>query len=407
MSGKGNLMTTNLVPEKAEQAIEILREKGVDTWLTLVSETSAGGDPMLPVIYGDSDLTWVSALIFTASGERIAIVGRFEQDAARETGAYTQVIPYDEGIRTVLVETLQRINPNKLAINYSMSNVYADGLTLGMYMLLVSYLEGTTLGNRFVSAQEIISALRGRKTPSELERIRQAIRETDLIFQETFERVSVGMTEQDVHALMQMLARERDLGLAWSSADCPIVNAGAASPSGHVAPTGLEIQPGQILHIDFGVSYAGYVSDMQRVAYILRPGEQSAPPEVQRAFDIVVKAISESAAAMAPGVAGKEIDTIARQVLVEAGYPEYKHALGHQMGRQAHDGGGLLGPLWERYGDSPLQAIEAGQVYTIEPSLQVPGYGTIGIEEDVLVTDRGTEFLSHPQEALVLIKPPA
>jgi Xaa-Pro aminopeptidase len=394
----------SIVQEKVDQAKNVLREKGTDAWITFVRETSAGGDPVLSLIYGDATLTWESVLIVPADGDPTAIVGRYEVEAARNTGAYPRVQGYDQSIRPHLIEALERLNPTSIAINTSLSDVYADGLTHGMYRLLLQSLEGTPFGERLVSSEEVVGALRGRKTATEVERVRKAVQITDEIFKRTFAQVRVGMTEKDVSQFMQNSAADLGLGLAWSRDGCPTVNTGPDSPVGHVAPTDLAIQPGHILHIDFGVRSEGYCSDIQRDAYILRDGETGAPEAVQHGYDTVVGAIQAAVAEMKPGAVGKDIDALARQIVVKAGFDEYKHALGHQLGKEAHDGGGLLGPLWERYGDSPLKTLEVGQIYTVEPSLLVPGYGVIGIEEDVIITQTGAEYLGPPQTELILIR---
>lgn len=397
-----------IVIEKTNQITEILTEKGPDLWLVFVRETSAAGDPVLPLVYGETGLTWQSALLFTpelctSSCEKIAIIGRFEIDTAEKIGAFDHVIPYDEDIKPILLEQLHRINPKQIAINYSEDDVLADGLAHGMYLTLKNMLKGTPFIDRLVSAEEIISALRGRKTKTEVDRIKQAVEITLEIFDQTFTILEIGLSEIEVAERMQALVEERGLDYAWPKSNNPAVNTGPNSPVGHNAPTDLIIEPGHLVHFDFGVKQNGYCADIQRMVYFLKPGETEPPEPVKKGFDTIVQAIQAAFEVIKPGLRGIDVDAAARSVVTEAGYPEYKYATGHQLGRLAHDGGCLLGPAWARYGKTPFMPIEVGQVYTLEPGLMVPGYGYVGIEEDILVTEDGARFLGPPQITLVTL----
>jgi len=392
----------NLIKEKVDQAVNILQEMDIDVWLTFVRETSAGGDNILPLIYGH-DLTWQSALIICKNGDRYAIIGRYEAETAYRTGAYNQIIPYDESISGQILTTLEQISPNKIAINYSKDDVLADGIYLGLFKLLCNYLSGTPWIDRFVSSERIIQKIRGCKTNNELDSIRQSVLTTQEIYAKTFAFLQAGLSEIEISNFMHNEVNRLNLDTAWEYNYCPTVNAGPESPIGHVAPTNIKIQPGQILHFDFGVKQSEYCSDIQRVVYFLNPDEKSPPEIVVKGFFTVVEAIQETINNIKPGMTGFEVDQICRNHIVKNGYPEYKYATGHQLGRLAHDGAGIIGPRWERYGETPNYPIEARQVYTIEPGLFVPGYGYIGLEEDIVITTNGAVFISDPQTELILI----
>lgn len=393
----------SLLKEKAAQAIDILKELDVDLWLTFVRETSGVRDPILDFLIGPRDLTWPSALIFTKTGERIAIIGNLEKDEIEKLDIFDTIVGYDKGIRQPLRETISRLDPSQIAVNTSRNNVHADGLTHAMHTMLIEHLVNTPYAERLVSAEAIINALRGRKTVAEIERIRKAVALTDEIYAKTFASLSVGMSEINIADEMHAWVAEAGAGFAWPRESNPAVNSGPDSPVGHSGPTEIKVQTGHIVHFDFGVKVDEYCSDIQRVGYVLREGETAAPAEVMRGFETIRQAVEAARAAMKPGVTGGEIDRIAREIVTGAGYPEYPYALGHQLGRVAHDGGALLGPFWEKYGDSPNLKLEVGQVFTIEPGLAVPGYGYIGLEEDVVITEMGAEYLGMPQSEVVLI----
>ena len=211
------------------------------------------------------------------------------------------------------------------------------------------------------------------------------------------------MKETEIAAVMQAEVSRRGLGYAWEADHCPAVNAGPEKDVGHTGPTELETRRGELLHMDFGVEKDAYCSDLQRVWYLLDDGESEPPEDVLKAWSAVWASMDAGADVLRPGVAGHEVDAAARASLVSAGYEEPKYALGHQLGRAAHDGGTLLAPLWDRYGDAPLGLVEEGHVYTLEYGAPVPGRGYIGLEEDVLVTADGLEWLSTPQRELWLV----
>ncbi len=394
---------SSLIKEKVEQAGTLLQEFNIDCWITFARETGINGDPTLAFLV-DADLTWHSAIILSASGESCAIVGQYDKKMVEDTNAYAQVIGYVEGMKNPFLDYMKRLNPQRIAINYSRDSEICDGLTHGMYLTLVDLLSEISLSDRLISAEAVVSALRQRKTGTELQYVREAIRNTEEIFDLVAAYISPGMTEEQIASFMRKEVERRGLGFAWEPKVCPAVFSGPGTAGAHYNPPERNVQPGHILNMDFGVKSNGYCSDLQRTFYILGPGETTAPPEVQKGFDTIVSSIEAARTAIRPGVQGRTVDAVARDLITGAGYEEFPHALGHQVGRFSHDGTALLAPPWEKYATKPSLPLEEGMVFTIEPRLTVQGHGVATVEEMVVVTEEAAEYLSTPQKKLWLVR---
>lgn len=386
---------------KSEQACAILKELGIDAWLVWVRETSQMADPVLKLILGN-DLVWQSALLYTKKGQKTAIVGNFDADAVENTGIFDHVIPYTKGIREDLLSQLDGLAPKSIAINYSKTDVSADGMSVGMHILLKELLEGTTYQTALISAEELVGRLRGRKIPEEIDRIQKAVDITESIFDSCKPFVRVGMSEQEVHRFFHDMMLQHGVTCAWQEDHNPAVDAGPDKKFGHSGPTDNKIKSGHLLHFDFGVRWTGYCSDIQRMFFF--GSKSDVPEEITTAFNTVRDAIQKASTFIKHGRKGHEVDEVARTYVTDHGYEEYQHALGHQLGRLAHDGGTLLGPLWERYGESPKGVVEAGNVFTLELYVTTENYGQVSLEEDIVVTKSGCTFLSRPQMELVCIE---
>jgi Xaa-Pro aminopeptidase len=396
-------MADQLILEKQKQAIEILNEKNIDMWMTFVRETGNIKDPMMDMIVG-TGATWHSAFIITKNGETTAIIGSLEEANMKTVGTFQNIVPYLKSVKEDLIKVLDKYNPNKIAINYSRNSSLADGLTHGVYLELVDLLKDTSYAERFVSSEEIVAALRGRKSQTEVDRIKEAIRETLIIFDEVTDFIEVGKSEKDVADFVKSKVKERGFEMAWDEEHCPAVFTGPDTAGAHSGPTDKKIEKGHVINMDFGIRLNGYCSDLQRTWYVLKDGEAEAPPEVMKGFNVIRDAIKMASDAMKPGKLAWEIDKVARDYIVGNGYEEYPHGLGHQVGRVAHDGGALMAPKWERYGNLPYMPLEKGNVFTIEPRLTIEGYGIATMEEIVWIKDDGVEYLSNPQREIYLIK---
>lgn len=396
-------MKNEMVLQKISQAVEILNEKNIDMWLTFTRESSNIKDPMMDMIVG-TNCTWQSAFIITKNGDTVAIVGSLEVPNMETTATYKTVKGYLKSVKDDLLETLRKYDPEKIAINFSRNSTLADGMTHGMYLELIEHLEGTPYKNCLISSEEIVSALRGRKSAAEIALMKEAIKHTLEIFDEVTGFIKPGVSEAEIASFIQSMVIARGFGFAWDIEHCPAVFTGPDTAGAHSGPTDRKVKPGHVLNIDFGINYKGYCSDLQRTWYICREGETSAPEEVLRGFNTIKESIRLAANELKPGKQGCEIDDIARNYILSKGYGEYPHALGHQIGRFAHDGGGLLSPRWERYGNLPYLPVEENQVFTIEPRLTIEGYGIATIEEEVIVKKDGCEFISSPQEEIILVK---
>ncbi len=391
-----------LIQEKIQAAKKLLREFDIDCWITFVRESQINGDPNLAFLT-TADVTWHSAFIITPDSS-YAVVGRYDKITVEDTGAYNEVIGFVEGFKNPFLKIMKQLNPKNIALNFSEGSEICDGITHGMYLTLSKTLAEISFDKRIISAEKIVSALRERKSSTEISHIKEAIRHTEEIFILVSHFIKPGISEKEIARFMKDEVKKRNLGFAWEETVCPAIFTGPETAEAHYAPTDKKVERGHILNMDFGVKFNGYCSDLQRTFYILKENEKKAPDDVMKGFNTIVEAVEKPKLAMKPDVLATKIDKISRDIVTRNGYEEFPHALGHQVGRFSHDGTVLLGPPWEKYLDKINLPLKENMVFTIEPRLPIAGHGIATIEEMVLITETGAEWLSHPQKELILIE---
>lgn len=389
--------------EKLPLIYQVIKENNVDAWLITGRETIMRSEPILPVL-GDMDFIIATTLIFTSS-KCIAIVSPLDVEGYRLIKGIDEVIEYTTTMEETIKGVLKDLDPQRLALNFSNSDASSDGLTVGMKMMLDKVLAAIDFKGELVSAFPIISKVRGMKTSSQIAKIKDCAIKADEYLRKVPSICHPGMTSIEIFNFLHEVAYADGYGMSWADSQCPSVMVDPNVPQGHGGITDTPLVKGNVINIDYGVSKDGYCSDLQRMYYVLKDDETDAPESVKKAFYLVRDAIKAAKDFLRPGVTGFQVDQVARHMVVDNGYDSWNAALGHQVGHVTHDGGTILANRRPRYNRTELidTPLDAGNVFTLEPGIMIPE-GRIGIEEDVVITKDGSEWLVEPQQELMLIR---
>lgn len=236
---------------------------------------------------------------------------------------------------------------------------------------------------------DVLTKLRMVKDKDELSRIKRACEITDLAFEHILTQIREGMTEAEIDCILQgyMKAYPEVDGMAPRF----IVASGEHGALPHGIAGERRIQRGDLITMDFGCNCLGYWSDITRTVCLGKANEKQ-----KEIYAITLKAQEAAIAAVRAGKTGKEIDTVARDVITLAGYGEYfGHGLGHSFGLEIHEVPRCSQNL---ACDIPL---EPGMIMTIEPGIYIPGFGGVRIEDDIVVTKDGCMNLTKAAKELI------
>jgi Xaa-Pro aminopeptidase len=387
---------------------EAMKIAGVDCWLTVCRENN--NDP-LALHVGGENATGINAFIFLLDGNNvksIAISPEGEAIALKDVKLHDEVIVIEKNsnIWENIAVVLKKANPNKIAVNSS-SYTIADGLSHSQYTQLEKAL-GSTLAAKLVPSNDIVTEWLSVKLPEEIAIMEKAAAITDQMERDAYKIVIPNKTK-DSDVALYLKKRMEELGVTdgWAADQNPNVNSG--SDRGHSNATNKIIRPGDIIQLDFGIKVFGvWCSDIQRFAYVLKPGEKEAPADIQRYFDNAVKGHRKVLAAIKPGAYGYDADKAQREWMKETGSLPVIWGTGHPVGYWAHDSGPSISGGTRPVRPADARVFKAGQTFAYDGffswKLDETSNKTISVEEMVCVTETGARYMNKTQDKLILIK---
>lgn len=297
---------------------------------------------------------------------------RYIQQAHRECAAY-EIIEHNN--RRSVYSILNDLNIKTLGFE-------EDFVTYGQYQEFLEKLTKTKL----LPLDGTMNALRKIKDADEIANIEKAAIITDEAFGYICEYIKPGVTEKEIALELELYMKRK--GASALSFEI-IVASGIRSSLPHGRASHKVIEKGDFITMDFGCVLNGYCSDMTRTIVVGKAKERQ-----KEIYRIVLEAQIKALEAIKPGMAGIDVDKIARDVITAKGYGEhFGHGLGHGVGLEVHED--------PRLSPTSKDILEAGMVVTDEPGIYIPDFGGVRIEDLVVVTETGNQVLSKSPKELI------
>ncbi|MBU5445149.1 Xaa-Pro peptidase family protein [Paenibacillus sp. MSJ-34] len=318
------------------------------------------------------------ALALSKDTEPFLIVPALELEAARQRSSVQTIVTHTDS------EDPYALLKRHLPAGMNAIGIEKDQVSVRRFESIAEALAAKS----YADIGDAIRAMRMIKSQDEIERMKHAVRLVEETLREGLKHAAIGVTEMEIAAELEYQMKKRGAD-GPSFATTVLCGANTALP--HGKPGNRKIQAGDLLLLDLGVYANGYASDITRTFAV---GELDA--ELARIYSTVLNANLRAIEAIRPNVSFASVDRAARQTIEAEGYgPYFIHRLGHGLGIDVHEE-----PSVHERNEATLAA---GNVFTVEPGIYIPGRGGVRIEDDVLVTSGGCEVLTtFPKELTVI-----
>ena len=388
---------------------KLMRREGIDLWVVMSSEYNE--DPVIRTLL---PATWFAA-------RRTTMLVMFDRGADKDLECLA-VSRYDVGKIfkrswdpdaqpdqwAQLGKIIAERNPKKIGVNLSDYYGHADGLTHSHYTKLMSALPKKLQAN-VVSAEKLAVGWLETRTDREMTIYTQICRIAHDIIKEGFSDkvIHPGITTTDD---VVWWYREKIKELKLDTWFQPSVSIQRNEPEAIFSrrPQPYIILPGDLLHVDFGITYLRFNTDTQQHAYVLKPGETDAPEYLKKALATGNKLQDILTGNFKEGKTGNQILAQTRRQAIEQGITPSIYT--HPIGFHGHAAGTTIG-MWDMQGGVPYTGdypMHYNTAYSIELNctVTVPEWKKeirIQLEEDGYFDETGFRYIDGRQRELILL----
>lgn len=394
----------NLLPE-------LMSKNGIDMWIIITREYNE--DPIIKTLLPP---TWLNAR------RRTILVFSFDESTKKTESVAISRYNFGKNIKSIwdkeknpnqmlaLKDYIDKVNPKKIGLNYSDNFALIDGISKSDYELFYSSISND-IKQRIVSAENLGIQWIETRTKLEKEIYKDLVSITQNIINEAFSNkvIEPGKTTTDD---VVWWMREKVLELKLKTWFHPTVDVQRNEQSDLYAFDGKSkydiIQPGDLVHCDFGISYLTLNTDCQQIAYVLKSDEKEAP-------EFLTKALKDANKLQDILTSEFELDKTGNEILLNSLKIAKKNGLDpqiytHPLGTFGHSAGTTIG-MWDSQEGVPIKGdvlMKYNTVYAIELNNKsfIKDWNKevrIMLEEAGLFEENGFKYINGRQEEIILI----